>query len=123
MIELVKNIDRYTVETSYKRAKEAQLKNSYGSDRWSSLAFNHAKNRDPKILLALEQAANVMNQIWEEQLGNYARQHDIAENHKSKPIEVQMWTEAYRLADEGNAIRHFKWIYYAAYELAYGEIR
>ena len=123
MIELEKDINRQTVETAYRRAKQAQQRHTYGSERWSSVAFNHAKNRDPKVLSVLEKAANVLNQLWEDQLGEYSRGDDIAESHKSKPIEVQMWSEAYRLADEGRAIQQFKWIYYAAYELAYGAIQ
>lgn len=121
-MEITNNVDRDTVETAYRRAKEAQYRNSYGSERWSQKAFNHARNRDPKIIHVLEKASEVMNSLWEEQLGNYSRDESIAESHRKKPVEVQLWTEAYRVADEGNAIPQFKWIYYAAYELAYGWI-
>lgn len=122
MIEIRNNIDRDTVEKAYRRAKEAQYSGSYGSQRWSQKAFHHAKNRDPKIMYALEKASEVMNTLWEEQLGNYSRDESIQESHRRKPVEVQLWTEAYRVADEGNAIAHFKWIYHASYELAYGWI-
>ena len=119
---LKQRIDRDTVEESYRRAKKAQMRNTYGSHRYSDLAFTHAQNRDPLILKALEKASNVMQQIWEEQLGEYSRQSSTPFSHTKKPVEVQMWQEAYRLADEGQAIRNFCWIYYAAYELAYGKI-
>jgi hypothetical protein len=122
MIELSHNIDRDTVELAYKRSKQAQMRNTYGARRWSQKAFHHALNRDPKIMAVLEKASEIMNSIWEEQLGNYSRDESIAESHRRKPIEVQLWTEAYRVADEGHALGNFKWIYHAAYELAYGWI-
>ena len=75
---LTQQVDRYTVEKSYSRAKKAQMSNTFGSSRYSELAFNHARNRDPRILQALERAANVMQQIWEEQLGNYSRSDQVA---------------------------------------------
>ena len=122
MIEIRQNIDRDSVEHAYKRCKEAQMRNTYGARRWAQKAFHHALNRDPKIMYVLEKAAEVMNSIWEQQLGNYSRDESIAESHRRKPVEVQLWTEAYRVADEGQAIANFKWIYRAAYELAYGFI-
>ncbi len=121
-METEQNVDRHTVEQAYKRAKEAQMRNSFGADRYSSLALNHARNRDPKILNVLEKAANIMNSIWEEQLGEYSRGSSVAHSHTKKPVEVQLWQEAYRTADEGIALANFKWIYFAAYELAYGRV-
>ena len=88
----------------------------------SQLAFNHAKNRDPKILYVLEKGSNILNQLWEQQYGEYCRSNNIEFSHTKKPVEVQLWQEAYRTADEGIALANFKWIYYAAYELAYGRI-
>jgi len=122
MIELKQNIDRNSVEDAYRRAKIAQEKNTYGSARWSAKALNHARNRDPRILNALEKASNVLNAMWEDQLGEYSRGVDVEHSHTSKPVEVSLFQEAYRLADEGNAIPQLKWIYYASYELAYGRI-
>ena len=115
-------INRHTVEDSYRRCKQAQESHTFGSRRFSDLAFTHARNRDPKMLIALEKASNIMQDLWEDQLGEYSRSSSIEYSHTKKPVEVQLWQEAYRLADEGNAIRQLIWIYYAAYELAYGRI-
>ena len=122
MIETKQNIDRKTIEDSYRRAKEAQERNSYGARRYAQKSLCHAKNRDPKILHVLEKASNILNQLWEDQYGEYCRSNNIEYSHTKKPVEVQLWQEAYRTADEGHALGNFQWIYYAAYEIAYGRI-
>lgn len=114
-VELSEVVDRRTVERAWIRAKEAQRANRRA---FAEKGMRAAHARDPKLLKALEQAAEVLTAMNEEQLGQTQRGVTATMAERSVPTEVSLVREAYRLADEGHASIHFAWIYGAAAELA-----
>ena len=116
-----------TVEHAHTTATVMQKK-AHSSDHWERIraeeyaqrGMRAARSRDPRVMKVLEEATEVLVKVSNHQLGEYRQRSDVPYSHKVEPTEVQMWREAYRLADEGNPIENFKWIYAAATQLAYG---
>ena len=103
-------------------------KQSYKGDRderreaedFALRGMRAVREKDYLTLVTLEQATEVMLKLSNDQFGEYRARNDIPANHQIEPTEVQMWREAYRMADQGTPLENFKWVYGCAVKLAYG---
>lgn len=113
-IELPYTVDRGSVERAHRWAMERAR--AGGTEKHHGIRA--AKARDPKLLLALEKAAEVMDKASEEQMGRTRRDPGTSFAQRREHTETQMWREAYRLAADGNPNDVYGWIYAAAARLA-----
>lgn len=107
-IEIQDDVTAGRVEAAYRRAKLAQQRHE---DNFARTGLRAARARDPKLLLVLEKAANVLDRMAEDQLGRTRRTTDIYA-FTVEPTEVQMWKKAYEVVDKGiHADMHaFAWV-------------
>lgn len=98
--------------------RQALLQQERGNQNFADTGFRAARARDSKLLKVLEESANIIDRLQEEQLGRTMRSTGSTFAESKGTTEAQMWREAYRLCDEGNPIRNFEWIYGAAAWLA-----
>jgi hypothetical protein len=77
-----------------------------------------ARAREPKLMFVLEQATEVLDGMVESQMGSTMRSSGTEFAHRVPPTEMQIWREAYRTADEGQAMDQFGAVYAAAGEFA-----
>ena len=112
-------VDGKRIEYAYGLAQEMQANKRQD---FADTGYRAALARDQKMLKVMEKAAEYVVALGEQQRGrtrraaamtNSGTYHDTAEF-----TEVAMWREAYRLMDEGKAIRNFEWIYGAGAWLA-----
>lgn len=108
-------VDFRRVEQSYRLTKEWRFQ---GHDNIARAAMRAARARDPKLLKALDQAANVMALEHERQMGETQRRASIDFVDQTMPVEVQMFREAYVCADRGEPSENLMWIYAAGAWLA-----
>jgi hypothetical protein len=112
-VEIEEFVTPGRVEYAYGLAMKAQTgrRQAFADAGWRA-----ALARDPKLLLALEKGAEVVEKLQEQQFGRTMRTAGEEDKHKYKAgtTEAQLWREAYRLCDEGTPIRNFEWIYGAA---------
>jgi hypothetical protein len=106
-VELEEWITPELVEAAYRTAIRMQQARALW---WADVGMKAAKARDPKLLKALEKAAEVVTKMDEEQRGR-TRRHAEYLNHQTETTETQLFREAYRMADQGTPIEHLKWIY------------
>ena len=118
-IETTNWVNRLTVEEAYRMARRLQAEDTPRSQNFARRGMRAAKARDPKLLLVLEKATEIVTQMSQEQFGQTRYRTDIPYSDRVEPTEVQLWREAYRLCDEGNPIGNFMWIYGAAAHLAF----
>ena len=116
-----------SVEQAYKLAqimqKQAHKGNQYEqkeAEAFAQRGMRGARARDPKLLIVLEKATEVLLAISNDQFGQYRQRNDIPESHRVEPTEVQMWRESYRMCDQNTPLENFRWIYGCAIKLAYG---
>ena len=72
-----------------------------------------ARDRNPKLLLWLEKAANIMEHQHERQFGQ-TRRSTSDFRQKFTPTEVQMWQKAYAHAVDGEPVPELGYVYAAA---------
>ncbi len=77
-----------------------------------------ARARAPKLMFVLEQATEVLDAMADAQTGQTRRSTSTSFADRVLPAEVQIWREAYRVADEGHAMDQFGAVYAAAGEFA-----
>lgn len=113
-IELADWINPETVERAYARAVVAQ---KVGNQAFANTGMRAARARDPKLLLALERGAEILDRMQETQVGRSRRS---AERYADtvELTEVALWRKAYEFADRGEPLPHLEWIYGAAAVLA-----
>jgi len=116
-----------TVERAYSNCIAMQKQSSQGrksdratAERYAERGMRAARAKDLKLMLVLEQATDVLLKVSNEQLGQYRYRSDVPFSHTVEPTEVQLWREAFKMADEGTPLENFRWIYGAAAELAFG---
>lgn len=110
-VELEEFITPHRVEWAYGLAQQAQAERK----QWfADTGMRAARARDPKLLKALEKAAEIMGKLSEAQMGQTRRESTIRFDHTKEHTESQLFREAYRLCDEGNPIYQLQWIYGAA---------
>ena len=110
-IEIEEFITPERVEVAYGLAQKYQ---ALGIQSFADTGWRAAKVRDPKLLLALEKGAEIVDALTEAQYGRTMR--EIGQDHgKTKGTTEQgLWREAYRMCDEGTPLQNFEWIYGAA---------
>ena len=104
-----KFVSANSVERAYARAVRAQEEQDW---YWPLAGMKAAKARDTKFMSVLEQAAEVMHQLQEDQARDTRREgKTMAE--KTEFTEYQLFREAFKMADAGNhqTMEHFLWIY------------
>ena len=103
------------VEYAYGLA--AKMQHARNQD-WADLGFQKAKERHPRMLIALEKMAEYTARAQEDQMGQTMRGSSVDFGTSRGTTEHQLCREAYRLCDEGQAIENFSWIYGSAAWLA-----
>lgn len=123
----VEFVNGSTVERAYQLAQTMQYNANRGNsqermeaEQFAQRGMRAVRSKDHRTMVVLEQATEVLLKISNEQFGQYRQRSDIPESHRVEPTEVQMWREAYRMADQGTPLENFKWIYGCAVKLAYG---
>jgi hypothetical protein len=96
-IELPYPITRKTVEDAYRMGKIAQRD---GNARFVLVGRRAAKARDPKLLLALQKGAAVLQKMTEEQAGQHG--FDVG-GQRVQHTEFQIWKNAYAAVDAGRS--------------------
>lgn len=85
-------------------------------------AMRAARARDPKLMRALDLAAEVMDQAVEDQIGRTRRDHSKRDPGKftdrGYPPEAGVWKAAYEALDKGAPVEALGWVYVAAGVLA-----
>lgn len=120
-IELPYRIDLHTVERAQMLANQWKHE---GRTSPAQQGLRAARAQDPKILLALEKALEVLDKAAEDQTGrtrrDYSRNSTNAMSDRAVPLEVGVWRSAYETATKGEGAAHpnFSWIYAAAGVLA-----
>jgi len=113
-VEVESFITRGSVEWAFGRAIEAQrTRRQYIADTGMRAAFA----RDPKLLLVLEKATEILVQMQEEQVGRTRRSATTLAD-SVELTEVALWRKAYEFCDKGEPLRQLEWIYGAAALLA-----
>ena len=120
-------VNASTVEKAYQLAQRMQYESNRGSrdeqiaaEQFAQRGMRAVRSKDQVTMNVLEQATEILHKISDEQFGQYRQRLDIPYSHRVEPTEVQMWREAYRMADEGTPLENFRWIYGCAVQLAYG---
>ncbi len=114
-IELSEQVTRHTVERAHRASHLAQR---MGLDGWAEVGWRAAVARDPLLLKVMDQAANILHGMQEEQIGRHQRAQSTVYAEKSDLTEYAAWREAFRLADEGQPERALLWVYGAGAALA-----
>lgn len=120
-------VNRHTVERAYQLAQTMQYNANRGTrqqqieaEQFAQRGMRAVREKDRRTMMVLEQATEVLLKISNEQFGQYRQRQDIPYSHRVEPTEVQMWREAYKMADQGTPLENFKWVYGCACRLAYG---
>ncbi len=115
--EVANWVNRNTIEAAYKECIEAQQRRDY---EFAMRGMRAVRARDTRVMIVLEKAATILSNIADEQGGEYRARRDIPDSHKVYPTEVQLWREAYKMADKGEPLENFMWIYGAATRIGIG---
>lgn len=111
-VELPEWINEATVEEAYRRAVRAQEARRESIAR---LGWRAARDRNSRLLKALEGGAEVLRRMSERQLGASG----LSVGGRRVPAtEFQLWRNAYETADRGTPEQNYEWIYGAAAILA-----
>lgn len=106
-VELEEFITPERVEYAYGLAmKKQQLR----AEWWADVGWKAAQARDPKLLKALERAAEIVSKMDEAQRGRTRRATEHF-SQQGETTETQLFREAFRMADEGTPVINLKWIY------------
>tara|TARA_Y100000034_G_scaffold121988_1_gene166910 strand:+ start:219 stop:587 length:369 start_codon:yes stop_codon:yes gene_type:complete len=81
---------------------------------FADVGWRAARARDPKLLLALEKGANILDQMTDEQHGRTMRSPDAEHGETKGTTEAQLWRNAYTTLDNGTPEQNYEWIYGAA---------
>jgi hypothetical protein len=98
------------IEWAYGQAQKAQEQQR---DIVAQTGMRAARARDPKLLKALEKAAEHTLKMHEAQMGRTRRSTEI-EGYKVEATEHQLFREALVAADKGEPLQNFAWLYGAA---------
>ena len=109
-VEIEDFVTPYLVELAHRRANEEQQRGNWD---WALIGLRAVRDRVPKILKALEQSAEILQKMEEDQRRE-TRRTDDRYSHTKETTEYQMWREAYKTADAGDPCENLMWIYGAA---------
>ena len=113
-IEIGDWVNAESVEWAHRRASAAQRQRE---QRIADVGMRAARARDPKLLLVLEKAAEVLDRMQEQQVGQ-TRRTATRYADSVELTEVALWRKAYEFADKGEPLPHLEWMYGAAALLA-----
>lgn len=99
------------VEYAYRMAIEAQQRRN---DGFAQIGMRAARARDPRFMVALERMAEITGKMEDEQIGRTKRDIAATFGETRGTTEHQLFREAYKTADSGNAAEPLMWIYGAA---------
>jgi hypothetical protein len=114
MVELPRQITYEIVEHSYVLAMKRQVARV---QTFADVGLRAVRERDPKVMLALEKAAEIMGKEEDNQRGQTRRAAQVL-SEQIETTETQLWKEAYRTAEKGEPHEAYQWIYGAAAWLA-----
>ncbi len=104
-----------SVQYAYQRAIQEMDRHNLN---FAKVGMRAARAKDHRFMMALEKAANVIQQVDENQRGDTRRQTWRPYAEQVETTETQLWTKAYTCAADGNPKENFMWIYGAAAFLA-----
>lgn len=114
-VEIAEWINERTVEAAFSRCYAAM------ENRRPAIAekgLRAARQRDSRLLKALEGGAEILHRIQERQYGRTLRDPSTPYGERVELTEYTLWREAYRLCDQGEPSVHLQWVYGMAAELA-----
>ena len=111
-VELPEWLTEASVEEAYRRASRAQQARRESLAR---LGWRAARDRNPRLLKALEGGAEILRRMSERQMGIHGL--DVG-GRRVPATEFQLWKNAYETADKGTPEQNYEWIYGAAAILA-----
>ena len=114
-IELAMPINAKTVEKAHAMALHGSQAKEYS---FLSAGMRAARAQDPKLLLAMDRAANVLDAMAESQTGQTRREASATKAQQVQQTEAALWREAYKQCDSGAPLEQLGWIYAAAAWLA-----
>lgn len=103
------------VEHAYGRALQAQERKD---QQFMLCGLRAARAKNPKLLLALERGAEIIDRVAERQQGRSRRDASLSLGERTEFTEAQLWKRAYEFADKGDPLPQLGWIYGAAAVLA-----
>ncbi len=109
----VRPITRRSVEQIYRRAMTGS---ESGAAHLVNKGVRAARARDPYLMRGLEQCAEIITQMAEEQRGATRRGASVSRSEAVESTEAQIFKKAYEHADRGDALTHYGWIYGAVGE-------
>lgn len=112
-VELDGFVTRGRVEWAYGTAQRCQ--HEPRGESLARQAWRAAEARDPKLLLALDKGATILQRISEEQFGAHGM--DV-NGYRVDATEYQLWRNAYTTLDKGTPEQNYIWIYVAGGLLA-----
>lgn len=116
-VELPNFVTARAAERAYGRAMEMLKTRDHDM---ATIGMRAARDRNPRIMAALDQVAEHVVKIGEEQFGRTRRttfdRGDLP--RVVEPTEAALWRQAYEWADKGEPLEQFMWIYAAAAEVA-----
>lgn len=111
--ELPEWINAETVERAWRRMMIAREK---GQQKYAVIGMRAARDRNPRLLRALEGMLENMYKLDEAQRG-FTRRFEEREDHRIMSTEVNLVRAAYETLDKGNPLENFEWIYGAAADI------
>ena len=93
-IELPRPVNRQTVEKAHAMAVRGPQDHEYS---FMQAGMRAARARDPKLLLALEKGAEVLDAVSDEQMGQTRRESSATRSQKAQHTEASLWREAVML--------------------------
>ena len=111
-VEIPEWVNESTVENAYRRARVAQYRRN---DTPYKVGVRAARDRNPRLLKALEGGAVILQRMSERQMGVHG--FDVG-GIKVPATEFTMWKNAYETADKRNPEENYAWIYASAAYLA-----
>lgn len=99
------------VEYAYGLASKAQHKRY---QVFADMGMKKARERDPRMLKALEKMAEFTGAAQENQVGQTIRSTHATFGETRGTTEHQLCREAYKACDQGQPIPHLEWIYGSA---------
>lgn len=109
-MELDNFVNLKSVEYAYGRSIREQERNNTA---FAEVGLRAARRRDPKLLMVLDKAANILIKEDDNQRGQ-TRMNSEIESERRYTTETQLWREAYKMVDQGTPVENLVWIYAAA---------
>ena len=110
-IEIEEFITPARVEAAHGMAQKAM---ALRNQQFATVGWRAARAGDPKMLVVLEKAANILDKMTDAQYGRTMRSPDADHGETKGTTEAQLWRNAYTTMDNGTPEQNYEWIYGAA---------